>query len=117
MQAKRWHTHTKYCTIYTKMFKWKMRKRDDVVNIPTYAEACQEAKWHAVLSDPTRIQIWCMVRASGQISTGDIIEHCGISGRMASYHLGLMRTAGVIRARDKRNVGGRVCYEVVKKTA
>ncbi len=87
------------------------------MNIPTYAEACQEAKWHAVLSDPTRIQIWCMVRASGTISTGDIIEHCGISGRMASYHLGLMRRSGAIRAKDRRDKGGRVCYEMVRNAS
>ncbi|MET0425658.1 MAG: metalloregulator ArsR/SmtB family transcription factor [Actinoplanes sp.] len=63
------------------------------------------------LADPTRRQILEDLRA-GELTAGEIAARFPISGPSVSRHLGLLRSAGLIRERREAN---RIHYALVEE--
>jgi ArsR family transcriptional regulator len=60
------------------------------------------------LSDPIRREILMLLR-SGRMSAGAIGEHFNVSGATISYHLGLLKKAGLV---EETKSGNYVYYEL-----
>jgi DNA-binding transcriptional ArsR family regulator len=73
--------------------------------------ADQEAGAFRALADPTRRQILEELRA-GELSAGDIAGRFPISGPSVSRHLGVLKTAGLIRERREAN---RIFYSLAEE--
>src|SRR5215472_4255841 len=65
-------------------------------------DATQEASAFRALADPTRRQILEELRA-GELSAGEIAGRFPISGPSVSRHLGVLKTAGLVRERREAN--------------
>jgi DNA-binding transcriptional ArsR family regulator len=65
-------------------------------------DAAGEASAFRALADPTRRQILEELRA-GELSAGEIAGRFPISGPSVSRHLGVLKTAGLVRERREAN--------------
>jgi DNA-binding transcriptional ArsR family regulator len=74
-------------------------------------DAGQEASAFRALADPTRRQILEELRA-GELSAGEITARFSISGPSISRHLGVLKTAGLIRERREAN---RIFYSLAEE--
>jgi DNA-binding transcriptional ArsR family regulator len=70
-----------------------------------------EAGVFRALADPTRRQILQDLRA-GELSAGEIAAHFPISGPSVSRHLGVLKSAGLVRERRDAN---RIYYSLVEE--
>jgi len=66
------------------------------------APSVDETSVFRALADPTRRQILEDLR-DGELTAGEIGAHFPISGPSVSRHLGLLRSAGLIRERREAN--------------
>jgi DNA-binding transcriptional ArsR family regulator len=73
--------------------------------------ATEEAGVFKALSDPTRRQILQDLR-SGERSAGEIAAEFPISGPSISRHLGVLKSAGLVRERRDAN---RILYSLVEE--
>jgi DNA-binding transcriptional ArsR family regulator len=73
------------------------------------APGADEAGVFRALADPTRRQILEDLR-DGELTAGEIAARFPISGPSVSRHLGLLRSAGLIRERREAN---RIYYALV----
>lgn len=73
-------------------------------------DAGQEAGAFRALADSTRRQILEVLRA-GELSAGEIAGKFPISGPSVSRHLGVLKTAGLIRERREAN---RIFYSLAE---
>jgi DNA-binding transcriptional ArsR family regulator len=71
--------------------------------------AAEEAGVFRALADPTRRQILADLRA-GELTAGQIAERFPISGPSISRHLGVLKSAGLVRERRDAN---RIHYALV----
>jgi DNA-binding transcriptional ArsR family regulator len=69
----------------------------------------EEASVFRALADPTRRQILEDLR-EGELSAGEIAERFPISGPSVSRHLGVLRSAGLVRERREAN---KIYYSLV----
>jgi DNA-binding transcriptional ArsR family regulator len=74
-------------------------------------DAGQEAGAFRALADSTRRQILEELRA-GELSAGEIARRFPISGPSVSRHLGVLKTAGLIRERREAN---RIFYALAEE--
>lgn len=74
-------------------------------------DAGQEAGAFRALADSTRRQILEELRA-GELSAGEIAARFPISGPSVSRHLGVLKTAGLIRERREAN---RIFYSLAEE--
>jgi DNA-binding transcriptional ArsR family regulator len=74
-------------------------------------DAGQEAGAFRALSDSTRRQILEELRA-GELSAGEIAGRFPISGPSVSRHLGVLKTAGLVRERREAN---RIFYSLAEE--
>jgi DNA-binding transcriptional ArsR family regulator len=74
-------------------------------------DAAQEAGAFRALADSTRRQILEELR-SGELSAGEIASRFPISGPSVSRHLGVLKTAGLIRERREAN---RIFYSLAEE--
>jgi DNA-binding transcriptional ArsR family regulator len=74
-------------------------------------DAGQEAGAFRALADSTRRQILEELRA-GELSAGEIARRFPISGPSVSRHLGVLKTAGLIRERREAN---RIFYSLAEE--
>jgi DNA-binding transcriptional ArsR family regulator len=74
-------------------------------------DAGQEAGAFRALADSTRRQILEELRA-GELSAGEIARRFPISGPSVSRHLGVLKTAGLIRERREAN---RIIYSLAEE--
>jgi DNA-binding transcriptional ArsR family regulator len=74
-------------------------------------DAGQEAGAFRALADSTRRQILEELRA-GELSAGEIAGRFPISGPSVSRHLGVLKTAGLIRERREAN---RIFYSLAEE--
>jgi ArsR family transcriptional regulator, arsenate/arsenite/antimonite-responsive transcriptional repressor / arsenate reductase (thioredoxin) len=61
-----------------------------------------------LLTDETRLQIIAALRPSDRL-VGEIVEQTGLAQNLVSYHLGLLRTAGLVQ-QHRSDVDGRAVY-------
>jgi DNA-binding transcriptional ArsR family regulator len=73
------------------------------------ASDVDEASVFRALADPTRRQILEDLR-EGELTAGEIAANFPISGPSVSRHLGLLRSAGLIR---ERREGNKIYYALV----
>ncbi len=73
--------------------------------------ASEEAGVFKALADPTRRQILQDLK-SGERSAGDIAAQFTISGPSISRHLGVLKSAGLVRERRDAN---RILYSLVEE--
>lgn len=74
-------------------------------------DAGEEASAFRALADPTRRQILEELQA-GELSAGEIAGRFPISGPSISRHLGILKTAGLIRDRRDAN---RIFYSLAEE--
>ena len=55
------------------------------------------------LSDPIRRDILMMLKKKGEMSAGDIASEFDLSNATISYHLSLLKEAGLIREQKEKN--------------
>jgi DNA-binding transcriptional ArsR family regulator len=77
----------------------------------TELTASEEAGVFKALADPTRRQILQDLK-SGERSAGDIAAQFTISGPSISRHLGVLKSAGLVRERRDAN---RILYSLVEE--
>jgi DNA-binding transcriptional ArsR family regulator len=72
--------------------------------------AAEETGVFRALADPTRRQILEDLRA-GELTSGEIAQRFPISGPSISRHLGVLRSAGLVR---ERRVANKIYYSLVE---
>lgn len=72
--------------------------------------ADEESGIFRALADPTRRQILEDLRG-GELTSGEIADHFPISGPSISRHLGVLKSAGLVR---ERRVANRAYYALVE---
>jgi len=70
-----------------------------------------EAGVFKALADPTRREILQDLKA-GELSAGEIVDQFSISAPSISRHLGVLRSAGLVR---ERREGNRIYYSLVEE--
>lgn len=68
------------------------------------------------LANPIRLSILQMLQADPHLNTDKIIEALPISREMATYHIRVLRRAGVIREAAKQHDERRVYYAIEAAT-
>jgi DNA-binding transcriptional ArsR family regulator len=77
----------------------------------SFLSADEETSVFRALADPTRRQILEDLRA-GELTAGEIAQRFPISGPSISRHLGVLKSAGLVR---ERRVANRIYYALAEE--